>query len=208
MHTEHFDQAAATWDENPMRVALSAAIAAGIRKHLPLHPDMTVLEYGCGTAALSFLLSPHVGPILAMDASAGMVAQAARKITAAAAETITVQCLDLTADPLPSARFDLIVCAMALHHIEDICVVLNAFAQLLRPGGHVALADLCPEEGSFHGDMPVPHLGFDPAELAAQLIDAGLSAPAWRVIHEVDKAGKTYSVFLLDACGPKPAPTA
>jgi len=208
MHTEHFDQAAATWDENPMRVALSAAIAAGIRKHLPLHPDMTVLEYGCGTAALSFLLSPHVGPILATDASVGMIAEATRKVTAAAARTITVQHLDLTADPLPKARFDLIVCAMALHHIEDVGVVLNAFAQLLRPGGHVALADLCREDGSFHADMVVPHLGFDPAEIGAQLVAAGLSSPAWRVVHEIDKAGKAYPIFLIDACGPKPAPTA
>ena len=42
---KHFDDAAATWDDNPHRRELTRAIAAGIRTNVPLQPNWHMLEY-------------------------------------------------------------------------------------------------------------------------------------------------------------------
>lgn len=193
----HFDQAAATWDENPVRRARTAAIAAAIRRRVPLRPDMAVLEYGCGTAALSFLLSPWVGPITAADTSEGMLAAARRKVAQAGVASIAPVRLDLLQDPLPTMRFDLIAAAMVLHHVADTRRLLTACRDLLRPGGWVALADLCCEDGSFHGEMPVPHRGFDPAGIAMALEEMGFRETRWETVLTIPKEGREYPVFLL-----------
>jgi len=73
MDTAHFDQAAATWDENPSRLALTRAIAAAVADAVPLMPHGSAMEYGCGTATLSFLLAGSLGKIVAADVSQGML---------------------------------------------------------------------------------------------------------------------------------------
>jgi ubiquinone/menaquinone biosynthesis C-methylase UbiE len=70
-----FDEAAATWDDTPRRRQMSETITRAVQQTIPLRKDWRVLEYGCGTATLGFLLAPHVGEVVAADASAGMVEQ-------------------------------------------------------------------------------------------------------------------------------------
>ena len=199
--TAHFDQAAAHWDEDPARRARSAAIAAAIRRNVPLHAGMAMLEYGCGTATLSFLLSPWVGPITAADTSEGMLAEVRRKVAAAGACAITPVCLDLATAPAPTPRFDLVVAALVLHHVADTRSLLKAFRQVLRPGGWLALADLCREDGSFHPDVRVPHCGFDPAVLRTDLEEAGFGAVRWETVYAIHRHGRDYPVFLLTGRG-------
>lgn len=199
MSTTPFDQKAATWDENPSRLALAQALAAGIRQAVPLRPHWRALEYGCGTATLSFLLAGDLGPIMAADTSAGMLAQVRKKADAAGVGTVTPLELDLTRMPPPATRFDLVMCAMALHHVKDADGLLRAFAALLAPGGWLAVADLETEDGSFHTEEPVPHHGFAPDALAQILTAAGLRSAAWRTPHVLQRHGRSYPVFLLTA---------
>lgn len=207
MIPSRFDQAAATWDDNPVRQALTRAIAGAIRESVPLKRDWSALEYGCGTAALSVLLAGALGRITAADTSAGMLEEARRKLAAAGMGTITPQRLDLTCDAPPSAPFDFIFSAMTLHHVENVAALAATFAAMLAPGGWLALADLLPEDGSFHpSDQPVPHHGIDPEQLVRAVADAGLANPVWRTIHTVVRNGRNYPVFLLTARRPAAKP--
>jgi 2-polyprenyl-3-methyl-5-hydroxy-6-metoxy-1,4-benzoquinol methylase len=199
--TAHFDQAAITWEDNPVRRQLNDAVTAAIIEAIPLRPDWTVLEYGCGTAALSRRLAPQVSRVLAMDASAGMIAEAAKFATAQGLANLATRQLDLLREPPPEERFDLIVSAMTLHHVTDTSLLFRRLHSLLRPGGQMALADLFPEDGSFHDDPEIPHHGFDPASLADILAGLGLADAVWREIHRIEKNGFTYPVFLLTAHG-------
>jgi ubiquinone/menaquinone biosynthesis C-methylase UbiE len=204
MDNTHFDQAAPHWDENPTRLALTRAIAAAVAANVPLAPDWTALEYGCGTAALSLLLADRLGRIVAADRSPGMLAEVRRKIAVARVGNLTIWNLDLLARAqVPKERFDLILCAMAMHHVADVHRLLRAFAALLRPGGWLALADLQREDGSFHGGERVPHHGFDPPALGATLAKAGLANPAWRDVHILRRGERDYPVFLLTAQRPE-----
>ncbi|MFP4501615.1 MAG: class I SAM-dependent methyltransferase [Candidatus Hydrogenedentota bacterium] len=171
MTTENrFNKAAATWDENPRRMALTEAIANGIQESIPLSDGMTMLEFGCGTASLSILLAQHVGHISAADTSSGMIAEARRKVAASPELAAVVEPILLTdGDALPQGKWDVVCTAMTLHHIEDAAQMLRQLAWCLNPGGYLAVADLFPEDGSFHGQERVPHNGFDPQALAAVL---------------------------------------
>ena len=199
MSTGHFDQAAATWDGNPTRRAMSAAIAAAIATRVPMSPAWTALEYGCGTATLGFLLADRLHSVVAADISAGMLDQVRQKAAAGGVRNLQPRLLDLTQGAPAGETFDFIFSAMALHHVDDTAALIANFARLLAPGGWVALADLCAEDGSFHPDTVVPHHGFDPVALGRQLAVAGLRTVAWRPVHELERHGRRYPVFLLTA---------
>jgi 2-polyprenyl-3-methyl-5-hydroxy-6-metoxy-1,4-benzoquinol methylase len=49
-----------------------------------------------------------------------------------------------------NTQFDLIMSAMALHHVKDTSTLINSFYEHLKPGAKAALADLDKEDGSFH----------------------------------------------------------
>jgi SAM-dependent methyltransferase len=106
--------------------------------------------------------------------------------------------LDLAADAAPDERFDLVVTVMTLHHIHDLVPVLDGFATLLSDGGHLCVADLEEEDGSFHSDDSGfdGHHGFPRAALTEQLEAAGFLDVRFERCHEMEKEGRTYPLFL------------
>ncbi|HEX2970758.1 MAG TPA: class I SAM-dependent methyltransferase [Tepidisphaeraceae bacterium] len=196
----YFDEAATTWDENPHRRAVTEAIARAIRAMLPLNRDWRVLEYGCGTGTLSFLLAPAVREVVAADASPGMLEQVRRKLALYPGTRMTPLLLDLTCNPSPGDKFDLIVTAMTLHHVDDTERLLSSLGGMLPQGGRLVVADLCPEDGSFHEPRKVPHNGFAPDALANLVSQSlGRADCQWRIVHRVQKNDRGYDVFLLAA---------
>ncbi len=195
-----FDDKAATWDANPTRQALTTAVAQHLQKTVPLQADWLALEYGCGTAALSVQLVGKLKKILALDASPGMIAETQKKLALAPTLAIEARTLDLTTDPLPCERFNLIFSAMALHHIQDTKKLFATWERLLLPGGWIAIADLCAEDGSFHEAQTVPHNGFNTVRLQA-LLQETLSPTEChlQVIYQIQKNNRVYEVFLLTA---------
>lgn len=193
-----FDQKAATWDEHPGRQELMQHVADAMADAIPFQPGWRMLDYGCGTATLSVMLRNKLAGIVAADASAGMVAQARRKLDAAGLASIQTVQIDLCLESPPAwPPFDLVATAMCLHHVAEIAKLGRAFSGLLPPGGWLAIADLHTEDGSFHDDPAIPHRGFDPGLLAGLLAPAGFEAPAWRTIHQMCRNGRDYPVFLL-----------
>ena len=198
-----FDQKAARWDAKPVRVERAQAVADGIKAALPLSPRMTALEYGCGTGLLSFALQPYLGHITLADSSSGMLTVLRDKIAAANTQNMTPIQLDLTIDPLPAGRYQLIYTLMTLHHIADTDRMLRAFYQLLDAPGYLCVADLDTEDGSFHEDEFHGHLGFDRDALSAQARQAGFQSVNFRtvfhMIKDVQGISKEFAVFLMAA---------
>jgi SAM-dependent methyltransferase len=115
-------------------------------------------------------------------------------------QKVTGVCQDILDQPLDS-KFDLIVSAMAMHHVEDTDKLMETFNQHLNAGGKLALADLDKEDGSFHpADVEgVYHHGFDRLELQAILERHGFEQISFSTAHTVEKNEKHYPVFLLTA---------
>jgi len=199
----HFDSKARQWDENPVFRERGERIAAAIRAAVPLHPDMQVLDYGCGTGHLAFPLADAVGAMRLADSSPGMLEVLNEKIAARGANNMEACRLDLMADPMPSDRFDLIMTAMTLHHVPDTARILGIFHTLLKPGGHLCVADLDAEDGSFHGPEYDVHPGFERTALAARVEAAGFARPRFQTVFEIVKerpeGPRAYPVFLMTA---------
>ena len=201
-----FDARAATWDDDPTKVERARAIAAAVARAVPLAPSMSALEYGAGTGLLGFMLRDRLGELTLADVSDGMLEVAGRKIEASGDARVRAVKLDLLADPLPRARYDLVFSAMTLHHISDTAGILCAFRSILRTPGYLCVADLDREDGSFHGAGFDGHLGFDRAELGAAARAAGFASASFTTAYEMQKTVgggmRTFPIFLMVAQTP------
>ncbi|MGA7828713.1 MAG: class I SAM-dependent methyltransferase [Geobacteraceae bacterium] len=201
----NFNEAAASWDEEPRRVRLASDVAEAMCREVALCSDMDVLDYGCGTGLVSLFLQPQVGSITAADTSEGMLAILREKVAARGVTNVNTVFLDPERDSLPSAGFDLLVCSMTLHHVKDSGKLLRDFYRFLRPGGRLAIADLDTEDGSFHGQgLAAAHTGFDRGRMRAMLEEAGFHetrAVTAATVEKPDARGveRTYTVFLVTA---------
>jgi 2-polyprenyl-3-methyl-5-hydroxy-6-metoxy-1,4-benzoquinol methylase len=203
MHT-HFNQAAADWDSRPLSVQVASAVSAAIQNHVTLNANWDVLDYGCGTGLVSLALAQQVHSVVGIDSADEMLKVMREKAEAQTLTHVTTRHLDLSADPLPPERFDLIVSSMTLHHVADTTKLLQAFFKLLKPGAHIALADLDKEDGTFHKpDIPgVMHHGFERDALGDICARVGFTDIRFETAHVVRKQnhlGETrdYSLFLL-----------
>jgi 2-polyprenyl-3-methyl-5-hydroxy-6-metoxy-1,4-benzoquinol methylase len=199
----HFDAKARQWDENPVFRERGLAIAQAVRQSVPLSTQMRALDYGCGTGLLSFPLKDELGTLLLADSSPGMLEVVNEKIAAQGVTNMHTAKLDLLADPIPTPGFDVVVTAMTLHHVPDTDRILAVFHDLLNAGGHLCIADLDKEDGSFHGPEVDVHHGFDRAELSRRAINAGFADIRFQTVFSIAKesAGETrqYPVFLMTA---------
>jgi len=197
-----FDSKARDWDSNPVFQERADKIAAAIRAALPLNTTMHALDYGCGTGLLSFPLKDALGHITLKDSSAGMLEVLREKIAAQGVGNMSVRQADLSSQPLPEERYDLIYTSMVLHHIPDTAAMLATFHALLNRSGHLCVADLDQEDGSFHGlDVDVHH-GFARADLARLAEAAGFVDVRFSTVFEIAKETATggtrgYPVFLM-----------
>jgi len=194
--TDLFKAKAADWDASQMRLQLSTAIGSSILDRVALRDDMEVMDFGAGTGLLTTHIAPHVRSIAAVDTSSSMLEKLMAKPEFAG--KVTTVCQDITALPL-TLRFDLIISAMAMHHVEDTRHLIETFALHLQPGGRIALADLDKEDGSFHPPETegVYHHGFAREPLQAILEQSGFTDVQFETAHTVDKPGKCYPIFLV-----------
>lgn len=199
-----FNQAAPTWDENPVRQLMANAIAAAMLAAVPIDLSMTVLDFGCGTGLVSLALQPHAKRIIGIDCTPGMLAIFDEKVRAYGLNNVETHCLDLCTHTAPQLHADVLVSAMALHHIADLPSLLPTLVSILSPGGYLALADLDCEDGSFHEDKTgVYHSGLDRAWLIAQLQELGIEELHAVTAHTIERPSGRYPIFLIS--GRKPA---
>ncbi len=205
-----FDHKAAEWDKNRMYHERAAAVAGEIKKVIPLSREWRALEFGPGTGLLSLLLKDQLKEITLIDSSTGMVKVMNEKIAAEGAKNLRVLHLDLEHEDPGDEKYDLIYNLMVLHHVTDVEKIIGKFCDMLNPGGYLAVADLCSEDGSFHGGGFTGHRGFEPAKLSAMLEERGFEEISHRKVYVIDRvmadgSRKQFEVFLMTASLPGPA---
>ena len=139
-----------------------------------------------------------------MDTSAEMLKMAEAKLGSDDAGRIIPLFFDLEKELYSGEKFDIIFSQMVLHHIADVNAVLEKFSGMLNPGGYLAIADLCSEDGTFHDPGVVVHHGFDQAELSGWIKASGfvdILSDTCFIIGRETTAGaiKEFPVFLLTA---------
>jgi len=190
-----FNEKAQTWDADDRIRQLSSAIGTSILQHVRLDAQMTVMDFGAGTGLISAHVAPLVKKIVAVDVSQAMLDKLAAKPEFHG--KIQVQCRNIIEQPLDE-RFDLIMSAMAMHHVQDTDRMLERFSEHLKPGAQIALADLDEEDGSFHpeGTEGVYHAGFERNAFKASLVRHGFEDVRFVTAHTVSGDEKDFPVFL------------
>lgn len=193
-----FNEKSKDWDANNMVKSISSAVGSSVVEHVPLHGQMEVMDFGAGTGLISSHVAPLVHKIVAVDISKAMLDKLVAKPELHG--KVEAVCQDITVEPL-STRFDLIISAMALHHIEDTQQLMRTFSEHLKSGAMIALADLDKEDGSFHpkDTEGVFHSGFERDSLKAILEDNGFEHIQFFTAHTVYKEEKKYPIFLAVA---------
>ena len=101
-----------------------------------------VLDLGTGTGeTLAAVLARHPGArAVGVDQSAPMLEAARARLAGLPVELVVAE----LADPLPAGPFDLVVSALAVHHLEgpDKAALFARVAEALRPGGRFVLGDV------------------------------------------------------------------
>ena len=104
-----------------------------------------VLDVGCGTGTLAIAAARRVGErgsVVAIDASAAMIEFASAK---ALRESVPVTFERAPAHALPfqDARFDVVLCALALHHVSEPerTRAVAEMRRVLAPAGRVLIVE-------------------------------------------------------------------
>src|SRR5262249_16021221 len=87
----------------------------------------------------------------------------------------------LLQDPLPSGAFDLVVSALAVHHLDptEKADLFRRIASVLNPGGRFVLADVVVPDNPADAVIPLSENYDNPSPVADQLAwlrDAGFAA--------------------------------
>ena len=198
-----FDIKAKDWDKNNVHLERSQTIANQLKQLIPFRPGMKAMEFGAGTALLSFVLHDMFDSILLIDSSQEMIRICNEKIASTSSVHIKALQIDLEKEEF-EGKFDIIYSQMAFHHIIDVAKMIHKFYHLLDENGLLAIADLFPEDGSFHGDGFTGHKGFEPELLEGIMLKVG-----FRSVHHItsyvqnkiepDGNQKKYPVFLIIA---------
>ncbi|TDC22987.1 class I SAM-dependent methyltransferase [Streptomyces sp. 8K308] len=109
--------------ERPAMLALAGDVAG-----------RRILDAGCGSGPLSAALRDRGAVVTGIDASAGMLALARRRLGDGAAPHV----VDLNGRlPFADGAFDDVVASLVLHYLEDWGPTLAELRRVLRPGGRL-----------------------------------------------------------------------
>jgi SAM-dependent methyltransferase len=111
-------------------------------------PAGVALDAACGTGRYAGWLAARGHRVIGVDSSPDMLARARDRVPLG--EFLRG---DLHRLPVADGRVDLVVCGLALTHVAALEPVMAEFARVLRPGGHVVIADIHPE-AVLRGSVP------------------------------------------------------
>ena len=189
----HFNQAASSWDSLE-KIESTKILANKVIEKLQLQPNcsLDILDFGCGTGLLGLNFFNYAKSITGIDTSEGMLNVFQDKVKDF--KNVNILNLDLEKSDI-QLKFDLIVTAMAFHHLERPNIMIKKFQSMLNVNSKIAIIDLVTEDGTFHPDnlkMGVKHFGFSKnliEEWSRNKID-------FSIINEISKNGKVYPQFL------------
>ena len=154
-------------------------------------PDMSVLEFGCGTGTTSISHAPFVKHIRATDFSTNMIDIARDKAEAAGVSNVTFECVGVEDIAADDESYDVIMGHSILHLLEDRDATIAQVRRWLKPNGVFISSTVClgDKMGWFRFIAPIGRaIGVFPlvrvfkgAELVRALRDAGFQIEyEWR----------------------------
>jgi ArsR family transcriptional regulator len=137
-----------------------------------IDPTLAVGDLGCGTGQLAATVAPHVGRVVAVDASLDMLDAARRRL--ADLSNVDLRQGQLEALPIRDGELDAAVLSLVLHYSPDPSRALAEAHRALRPGGRLLVVDMQPHERvEYQQQMGHVWLGFPEKQITKLLSSAG-----------------------------------
>lgn len=108
-----------------------------------LHPDMDVLEIGCGTGSTALIHAPKVRTYLATDASHRMIEIARDKLDHTNVRNLEFRLASLDDLGNLNQQFDAVLCLNLLHLLKDPKSAIEQVLGLVKPGGVFVSTTAC-----------------------------------------------------------------
>jgi len=174
-----------------------------------LKPNMSVLEFGCGTGTTAIIHAPYVKQIRAIDFSSEMIKIAKAKAEAKNINNVTFEQLTIEELTVPDESFDVVLGLNILHLLENKKEVIAKVYKMLKPGGVFVTSTVCLGDtmkwfkviawmGRFLRLIPLVKV-FTSKELENSLSDAGFTIDYhWQPNKSIRKgAFKFKGVFIV-----------
>jgi ubiquinone/menaquinone biosynthesis C-methylase UbiE len=201
------DQSTKFWDKIAERYSRKPiADEAAYQRKLQVtreyfHPDMEVLEFGCGTGSTAITHAFYVKHIHAIDISSKMIEIAQGKADAEKVTNVTFERSTIDEFSVPEQTLDAVLALSILHLLENKEEVIAKVHRMLKPGGIFVTSTACLGDtmkyikliapiGKFLGFMPLVKV-FTTKELEDNLTDAGFQ------IDYQWQPGRGKAVFIV-----------
>src|SRR5687768_1962524 len=187
---EFFSASASQWGR--VREELFGAHADLVALLGLLDDRATVADLGTGTGQFAATVAPYVARVVAVDASAAMLAAARRRV--APHDNVDLRQGELESLPLENGEADLAVLLLVLHHLAEPAAALAEAARVVKPGGRLLVVDMMPHDREeYRQQMGHVWLGF-----SAEQLPAGLERLVYRSLP-ADPAAKGPTLFAATA---------
>ncbi len=113
---------------------------------VPEDPEARWVEVACGPGLIARAMAPRAGSVVGLDLTSAMVDKARADAAAAGVENVSFEVGDATALDLPDDSFDGAITRFSLHHIPAPVRVLEEMKRVVKPGGHVVVADFVTDD--------------------------------------------------------------
>lgn len=105
------------------------------------------LDVACGAGVVACHFAARVQQAAGIDITPAMLDQARLRQAGAGLDNVEWYCGDVNALPFADATFSIVTSRYAIHHLLEPARVLKEMARVCRPGGRIAIADIClPDE--------------------------------------------------------------
>lgn len=121
-----------------------------------------ILDLAAGTGDVSIALAEelHRATIVAADLSLGMLEHAVYKSRKAKVDKrVKIAVIDGTDMAFPDNHFDAVTCAFGIRNFEDISIGYQEIYRVLKPGGMVAILELCEPSNPLLNTLYQVHAG-------------------------------------------------
>lgn len=197
----HFKDAAKTWDTDKTRTR-NQIFADAAAKYITKSP-IELLDFGCGTGLLGEALMQNkaisVSRLVGIDSVEEMIEEFILKFIdepKARGYSFDIEKGNWKKE---IGSFDVLVTAMAFHHLDRPFEALVQLKKYMNPQGKIMIIDLDAEDGSFHPDpkaMGVKHFGFSKDERELWAKEGQFVHVEHEVVFNIEKNDRSYPVLM------------
>lgn len=169
-----------------------------------IQPGDSVLDVGCGSGSLTLAAKSVAGPtgkVHGIDASPEMIEVAQKKANHSGLEVVFE--LGLIEElAFPDATFDVVISRLAIHHLPDELKQkgLGEILRVLKPGGHLLIADFRPPTNPVLNHLTSALVGSHMMQTDVWSLPPMLASAGFVEVS----SGPTRSAFLAFVSGKKP----